>query len=857
MKSPYQTIRESIMVNGGFTMEDVRNKKVPWNRIRNQLNDTVEDNLHNFWLDTAKRKKYSLDFESEVFKKAILSKNDGQFDERKEKCNLTKNKSLINLFEYLDIERPNDFFPKTKDFFAVYMNYSAWRIFLGENKEDPAPEDEPIYGGAAESLELLQKYIHQKFKDVSDYSTSIRDLFEIQDEIYKSLDKLVECEESLDEYIPNKAENEQRKRFFTRIINAKKLSVSHRILIDTFITNSENKIQDSSFVASVLTISNLKFHDIEKISYLATIVREGCSKPKLNDWQKALVGLILGLLKIYNDKAKVLEFKRKISGVENLEQVRNSIYHIVSHLIDLDFNSDCEEILDHNFFDEPHRCITPFTKDSHVLKESFELNQLNINTETFSQLLSESWILTTFDKYKISFSYREMEEEDAEEFMKYYEDAAKKHRRFHYFYFEENISFFYLNILFELNCVLRKFKNNLNIAFPDLPSSKKERQNFLSVLSETFREYTSIGEFYAKELKDYKTAMKYFKKGKEVQRDHFNLLKLTGKYSREAGKLQKALKYHRKAREMIYEDFPNNILTAHCFIQLENFDEAYECLLWALDIEPDNAWVLNQFGLCLEEEGNLKEAFEYYEKAYEIEVEASLKKFIDGNIFHEEKDYKRAMECYLFAEELTPKNIRLLFQIAELHKDQGDIEQAIKYYLRVEKLQAKNVRNLKSISDCYQEMGFSKKSVFYTEKVQKLVDEGYDEQNNDDFNGEYINIERKLQYHKRAEVNHPNNVWNIENIGFYLSQKGDFEEAIKYYLRTIELAPSDYYSLALIGYCLQGLGKYKEGIEYHYKVEMKDPKYVWNLQQIIICLEALNDNDTAREYYQKIERINP
>lgn len=149
-ESPWDIVREAVLIAADITIEDIQKNSVVWKRVLKDLNKRVDNRIE----DIRDQEKPS-DKEiynaclSEEFIEALQAEDKEVIDKKKE-CYMTKTGFLVKLFKYPDNSWKQDFYPKTKDYLAVLASYIGWqeleddrivnyrkRKELGADKEHP------------------------------------------------------------------------------------------------------------------------------------------------------------------------------------------------------------------------------------------------------------------------------------------------------------------------------------------------------------------------------------------------------------------------------------------------------------------------------------------------------------------------------------------------------------------------------------------------------------------------------------------------------------------------------------------------------------------------------------------------
>lgn len=160
-----------------------------------------------------------------------------------------------------------------------------------------------------------------------------------------------------------------------------------------------------------------------------------------------------------------------------------------------------------------------------------------------------------------------------------------------------------------------------------------------------------------------------------------------GNYEEAMKNLDKALEYFDTASE--YN--PNRAYALSykslVYIEWEDFENAEDIIVKALNILPDNAGFLNIYSNCLTNLGKHEEAIDIADKALSIDsdyFDAYVSKAFALNSLNR---FDEAIECYKKALEMSPNNIDILKGITLSYIKMGDMDNARKYNNKARKIE--------------------------------------------------------------------------------------------------------------------------------------------------------------------------
>ena len=163
-ESPWDIVREAVLIAADITIEDIQKNLVVWKRVLKDLNKRVDSRIE----DIRDQEKPS-DKEiynaclSEEFIEALQAEDKEVIDKKKE-CYMTKTGFLVKLFKYPDNSWKQDFYPKTKDYLAVLASYIGWQeleddriVNYRKRKELGADKEHPLSKFQIENEEILDR----------------------------------------------------------------------------------------------------------------------------------------------------------------------------------------------------------------------------------------------------------------------------------------------------------------------------------------------------------------------------------------------------------------------------------------------------------------------------------------------------------------------------------------------------------------------------------------------------------------------------------------------------------------------------------------------------------------------------
>ena len=660
--SPYQTIRESIMIDNDFNVEDVNNNAVPWNRVLGRLNEIVSDTIESKRRKNIENKDFYYGCITKEFKSVLKEEENNKVPDLIEKCKQTKIDFLVRLFEIPDNKRKKDFNPKTKDFLAMYCSGFGWQDFsadrrgeIHETEEIEFIENPELY--ISNNIDSIKKFINkysiEKKNQILDLNKTIRNHLDIKSETHLIIDILNEFDDFLDLSIPPIANEEKLKLAFNKIVEAQMLTLSQKKTIESFMGEKGKEKwqwQYRSAITSALTISIIKHFDEAKARYLIDLIIEDEGEPNSDVWQKALIGLILGFFYV-NNYQNLSVLKRKIKSIAKIEKIRNAISIIINKLLNSQLRNLNINQKKLDYFDETYKYFIPFYANSNSFKEASQKE--NEDIELIVDYISNSYSLTDLEKYSIMIRCPLLVDKKVEQeiWNLFYSDLANWLNKD-----EKDLNALVFNhIIDDLFFVINHDRSLINVKRIESSKSIQDQALFLNYVSNSFIEYFSLG-YYFEQRGQLSKALKNYKKHETVDANNYDNLKHIADCLRKLEKIEEAIEYHEKLNIIDPYDYGNVGKLGFCFRLLKNYKKAIENQHIAVKGKLNNSWNLQEIGNC-------------YQKL---------------------EEYREAINYYKNADKEDPNNAQCLTQIGLCFQKLGETKQAIKYFEKVKKLESKN-----------------------------------------------------------------------------------------------------------------------------------------------------------------------
>jgi tetratricopeptide (TPR) repeat protein len=124
--------------------------------------------------------------------------------------------------------------------------------------------------------------------------------------------------------------------------------------------------------------------------------------------------------------------------------------------------------------------------------------------------------------------------------------------------------------------------------------------------------YEKIAYCY-QESSNYKDALIYYRRAELIDRKAWTLKKI-GLCLRRLGRTEEALEFYLHAGDMEPENIHTVIMTAHCYLDLKDYDQALKYYFKVEYREPDNLKILRPIAYCYFALGRFDDSEKYYDR---------------------------------------------------------------------------------------------------------------------------------------------------------------------------------------------------------------------------------------------------
>jgi len=650
-----------------------------------------------------------------------------------------------------------------------------------------------------------------------------------------------------------------------------------------------------SAIISAVSISFIKRFDEEKANLLIRCINERDSEQEKDGiWQKALMGLLLGLVMVSNNSQKVEMVLRQIKNLSESQELKLTIEAIMMMIIDTkkpllkkDFRNPYKE---DDYFQKTFHWFIPFHENIFLLKNVLEKNEKNVDTVLFASLLTNSVSLSTMEKISVANAFPRLSEiqinklisifnEDTEKFVDLKKEHGVKINILHFIeLFSESISS--LKQIEGLNSLFQKIAPNLDSLSIEFAEgvSKMIQQNL-------------TGRYYLDNEERAKKTLEYYKKLSLDERNQKHFWKNTAKahlllkeYNQSIQEFEEYLKFGNDVWALRQIGWCTKNI-AEIENSLKKFEIAIQKYEESLKIEK-NAWALQEIGWCTKKiaeiENSLKKfeiAIQKFEESREIEESAWALRQIGWCTVEiaeiEKSPEKFEIAIQKFEESLDIEKNALALQqigwctmkIAEIEKSSKKFKIAIQKFKESLEIE-KNAFAIQQIDWCTMKIAEIEKSSEKFEIAIQKCEESLDIEKNAEalrqigwYTMKFAEIEKSQEEFKNAiqkfeeSLKIEKNAWALRQIGWCTMKIAEIEKSLEKYEKAIRKfkeslkIEKNAKTLRIIGWCYLLLKNPVESKKWNTRA-IETQKEEYSYMNLGHCELVLKNKKEALENYK-------
>jgi tetratricopeptide (TPR) repeat protein len=476
---------------------------------------------------------------------------------------------------------------------------------------------------------------------------------------------------------------------------------------------------DKCVLVSAITLSLIRHFDSSKIDLLFKFYEAG----ETQVWQRALVGLVLGLAFFNRRISYYPEILQRLRALQGLNQVNKSIEIIVQQYIKARETEKITRKIQQEILPEMIRIKSK-------LEEKLDLENMlsSINPEDKNPEW-ESFFKESPDVYSKLEEFTNLQMEGADVFLGAF--AMLKH-----FDFFNDINNWFLPFYKENEFIAESFEGVSEGVNLKLFGEGIEKSNFLcnsdkysfclNIRHMPAFQKSTVMELFNMELK----AMNEMAMDDELINTDAGTRIIITQYFHDLYRFYKLYPLRTEFDDLfrlsvpIYEtEFFRNWIDdsrilrniGEFFFEKNYYNDALGIFRQLVE-KSNNYELFEKIGYCYQQTGEFDKALEYYHKA---ELLDKNKLWLINHIawcYKKKGEYELAVGYYLEAEKLEPENLQVQAYLGHVYMETGEFEKALKYYFKVEYMQPENFKVYRPISWCSFMLGKFDNAAKYLEK---------------------------------------------------------------------------------------------------------------------------------------------
>jgi tetratricopeptide (TPR) repeat protein len=291
-----------------------------------------------------------------------------------------------------------------------------------------------------------------------------------------------------------------------------------------------------------------------------------------------------------------------------------------------------------------------------------------------------------------------------------------------------------------------------------------------------------------------------------------------------------------KAAELNPDNTESYYLVGTAHEELKEFDQAAEAFKTYLDKNPGNPGdTYYHLGLCQIELNQLEPATSSLEKAMEINAEDAqiINKLAD--VYQKTGQYEKAAETYTKLTEVNPDDAKYYFNtIIKMYDEAGMPDKAIEATKKMIELNPQDADAIYNLGYMYVKLkNYDEAIVTFKTAIEVRPDFEFAYSNLG-----YCYIQQKKYnesietYKKLVEIN-PENADGWMSIGTGYMYMKKFDPAVAPLQRAMELRPDNAYAYYNLGICYLNLQDYQSARDIHKQLQAVDPNLAAKLQKLL------------------------
>lgn len=325
---------------------------------------------------------------------------------------------------------------------------------------------------------------------------------------------------------------------------------------------------------------------------------------------------------------------------------------------------------------------------------------------------------------------------------------------------------------------------------------KLDTKRALDVVNRALEQHPYVAGFLIKkahllfEQKRLDEAMDLLEKAEALDGSDISLYLLRCDIFTWQGKYNKALQTIQMAMGIADEDEKADLYLelADVYEEWEKYDEVFDCLVRALEIDPDNEEALNRVWFCVEFTEKFEESIKFHTKFIDEHPYSYLAWFNLAHAYSGLDLYEKSVEAFEFVFAINEDYEYAYKDCGEVLYRMGDYEKAAEYLLRASVIGKPYKELYYSLGECFEQLKNYNRARYYYRKATNL-----DPYFADAFHKIGYCYEEEERYdsaitaYERAHRLDKNNADFVVALGFVYYNMDQFDKSIEYFRRAVEM----------------------------------------------------------------------
>ena len=297
------------------------------------------------------------------------------------------------------------------------------------------------------------------------------------------------------------------------------------------------------------------------------------------------------------------------------------------------------------------------------------------------------------------------------------------------------------------------------------------------------------------------------------------------------------------------------------FFKKKEFSKSIDLFLNSLNLNENQADVLNNLGVCFKENKEFENSILYYKKAIEIKPNYA-EAFVNLGISQKNlEQYEASINNFKTALKLQPQNYNIYFYIGMVFQIYQKYELSVDYLLNFIEKVPDNLNGLYNLSLSYKFLKKYTDSNFYLKKVLSINNNHYESLCLIAGNYYKLNdLKNSKDYFQKAYTINFKDINNLNNISKIYIFENNLDKAETFINKALKLDPNNAEVLNNLGIIKSKRNQKEEAKTLFKKANLNDPDFIDPLINLGMYFRQKGDYENALKHYKKamvIDSNNP